>query len=148
MSYIKWDDVISRYPVAGRNSEDATEVTDSFINGAEAYINAKLAKTFTVPFSDAPELIKDLTIDLTYAKMAVGKLDDRKAIKDHVDDTLKELVNGEMALVTSSGDVFEATGDGVWSEHGDYVSTFDVDDPFNWEVDQDRIDDIEDDRDS
>lgn len=146
MSYIKWDDLVSRYPVAGRNNQDANEVTSSFIVGAEAYINARLAKAYTVPFSPAPQLVKDLAIDLTYVKMSVGKVEDRTIIKEHIVKTLDDLVNGDMVLVTDSGTTLAATGDGVWSELGSYTSTFDVDDPFNWSVDSGRLSNIENNR--
>lgn len=132
--YIEWDDVVNRYPVTGRNNQDANEVTSSFIVGAEAFINARLGKTYTIPFTPAPQLIKDLAIDLTYVKMSVGKAEDRETIKEHIVDTLNALVDGDMVLVTDSGTTLTAVDNGVWSEQGSYFNTFDVDDPFNWEV--------------
>ena len=144
--YIEWDDVVARYPATGRQNQDASEVTSSFIVGAEAYINARLAKSYTIPFTPVPQLIKDLAIDLTYVKMAVGKVDDREVIKEHIIDTLNSLVDGDMVLVTDSGTTLAEVDNGVWSELGSYTSRFDVDDPFNWEVSSARLTAIENDR--
>jgi len=144
--YIEWDDLVSRYPVAGRNNQDANEVTSSFIVGAEAFINARLAKSYTVPFSPVPQLVKDLVIDLTYVKMSVGKIEDRETIKEHIVKTLDDLVNGDMLLVTDSGTTLAAIDNGVWSELGSYTSTFNVDDPLNWGVDSGRLSNIKNDR--
>lgn len=145
--YITWADVVARYSVVGNQVDGADENVGSFINGAEAYINSKLAKAYTVPFSDTPELVKDLTIDLTYTKLGFGKLEDRKMLLEHVNKTLDSLVKGDMSLYTDSSGVIQSKGSGAWAENGSYYNTFDIDDPFNWESDPDRIDDIENRRD-
>lgn len=71
-----------------------------------------------------------------------------KLIKD-VKECLKALVENQVDLLDESGDAISelSNPDNVLSNTEDYHSTFDEDDPLNWSVDSDKLNDISDDRD-
>jgi len=62
---------------------------------------------------------------------------------------LKMISDGVVNLLDTSGSSITERDDGKWdmtsSSYG-YTSTFNEDDPINWQVDSDKIDDIADDR--
>lgn len=62
---------------------------------------------------------------------------------------LDQLLDGTAALVDSSGDIVETESNEnpVYCNTTDYAPTFNEDDPKNWAVDGDKLDDIDDERD-
>jgi len=67
----------------------------------------------------------------------------KEMIKD-VKECLQALANNKVDLVSSSGSaITELTNpDNVLSNTEDYAATFDEDDPLNWGVDSDKLNDI------
>lgn len=63
-------------------------------------------------------------------------------------DNLMKFADGYCSLTDSSGNYLSTTGSipGV-KYNNDYTPTFGEDDPLNWSVDDDKLDDIADDRD-
>ena len=138
-SYIDWADVAGRYPTVETRG-GSSEIEPSFIEGAEAEINAYLATAYSVPFSSPiPPLIKDLAIDLTYCKMAVGKMEDREKICTRVTDLLEKLRDGKITLTTSGGSVDQLSLSGLWCS-----PVFERDSQYNWGVDSSQLQSIED----
>lgn len=144
--YIKWDDVTNRYRMVG-NGLDATQVGSSFIPYAESFIEGKLAKKFTVPFSDNNLTVKDLCIDVVYIKAGNLKLEESKELKKDINDRIAALLDEEEFMITTSGDIITASIDGtVWSNTQNYHGTFGVGETLDFTVDSSWVTDEEDER--
>jgi hypothetical protein len=145
--YIQWDDVIQTYPrVADKGGTN--QVGSAYINYAEARLEGLLAGAYTVPFSSNNLTIKDLSIDLTYAK-SIMYTDTKKAkvILDDIKDRVKSLIDGTATMITTSGDAMFTAGDAPWSTTKDYHNTFGVIPIEDQNIDADRIEDEYDERD-
>jgi len=103
--YIKWDDVVSRYKRASDIS-DSDEMATDYIDYAEKYIESKLSTNYTLPFSSNNLTVKDLCIDVAYAKMIKYK-DSKKAneILSDVSSYIHDLKTGQSNMITNSFDV-------------------------------------------
>jgi len=136
--YIEFDDVANRYPKVADKAGAGPQEIEGYILGAEAEVDAAVANIYNTPFtpgsSNAPYLVRDICIDLTYWK-AMGWTNEKlgKIQKDYIDARLKAIADGTV-LLTSSGGLVEqgpvfagATSDGVRSSFG-------VDDPELWSV--------------
>lgn len=121
-NYILWDDVVGRYPKA-ETKGDSGELQESYIEGTEAFMDAILAKQYTVPVTGSPPLLKDIAIDLAYAKMAVNKDKGVPTIKEDAMKRLKMIMDGDVKLIDENGDEVSVTGEAVWSTTKDYEST-------------------------
>ena len=125
------------------------------IQAVSARIDSKLAKRYDTPFTDVPPLIIRITNDLTMSRLLRSLLTfDDPAVTEWYDkfqgdeatasDDLKDLVDGEMILVDSGGDVvvqIETSGQLLSSSNETYKPIFDMRVPTAWEVDTDRIED-------
>lgn len=142
MRYIDWSNVTNRYRDVA-NAVDAVDGQESYIAGAEAEVDARLAQKYTVPFTNtptlAPDLIKDLSIDLTYYKIWLGKKPNED-LKEYIDERFKGLLDGTLTLVSSGGVVVDQLSF-AWSDRSDYHTSFGVDDPTNFKVSDDWMDD-------
>ena len=124
--YINWGDVAARYPVAAKKA-GADEMAESYIEGAEALMNSYLTKKYTIPVPSSGGvslLLKDVAIDLTYAKMALHN--DKAAVKvrDNAMAILKNIVEGTIGLIDGDGNLIPETGDAVWSSTQNYHESF------------------------
>lgn len=136
--YIEFDDVADRYPKVADKTGAGPKEIEGYIQGAEAEVDAALATIYNTPFTpgstNAPQLVRDICIDLTYWK-AVGWQNEKlgKVQKDYIDARLKAISEGAVLLTNSGGMVGQgpvfagATSDGIRSSFG-------VDDPENWSV--------------
>ena len=146
--YINWDDVTDRYSLLAKGSyAGADEVDSAHITYAENELDALLASTFTVPFSSNNLTAKDLSIDLTYCRVGNFKLKEQKEFKEMIMDKINMLKNGDMSMITDSGDVLTTGGTTqIWSSTEDYHPVFGMGDTIQFEVDSSRIIDEENDR--
>lgn len=138
--YISWADVTGRYNDFAKGP-DATVAETSFVPQAEAEVDARLAVKYSVPFSPAPYLVKDLSIDLAYYKATIRQ-ESSKLIKEYIDARFKAIIDGTMVLTNSAG-VIGATGNFAWASNS-YHSSFGLDSEVNWSVDSGAISDIQD----
>jgi hypothetical protein len=130
------------------------------ITDAENEIRKRLSKAYDVSgwstYAATPPAVqticKWLALGYLYEATARGSKEgyaraDRylKKAYSNIDDLLK----GNAELVDSSGDVIEISDDAmpILSNTTDYAQTFNVDNQLNWEVDPDKLDDIDDGRD-
>ena len=100
----------------------------------DAALSARYSTPFTPGSSNAPNLVRDICIDLTYWK-AVGWKNEKlgKVMKDYIDLRLQQIVNGTIMLTSSSGLV--AQGPTFAAATSDNTrSSFGVDAPENWSV--------------
>jgi hypothetical protein len=105
MAYITYQELLARYPQFKSWHEGNESLVNSFaIYYAESELNGRLAPAFSVPFSPAPSMIKDLTFDLTYARM-MRSLDPDKYTEfyDSVVERIQGVVDGAAVIVTDSG---------------------------------------------
>lgn len=140
-----------------------SSLAQACIDDAIAKVKEKLARRYDVSASyfntstaAAPALVmcsRWLAAGYTYAILSRGGKDaltrsdklEKKAM-----DNLKELMERKADLVDQSGDVIAERSDSfqVLSNTQDYSETFNEDDPLHWSPDQDKLDDIEDERDT
>jgi len=140
--YIVWEDVVNRYPDAAKLG-GAETVNSSWICGAEAELDARLSARYTTPLttSPAPDLVRDLCVDLTYYKANI-RSKGVKALGEYIDSRFTMLINGTMALPV---DVTVTT---VSEAGGSYASAFGRDDPIHWRPSADGVAASKDERDS
>lgn len=144
--YIEWDDVVNRYKQFGDIVDDA-EAAVTYINYAETYIDGALAPAYTLPFSNNNETVKDLCIDLAFAKTQLFKDSEKAdAIMAHVGSYISALVSGKMAMVVGSGTAILPTGEPVYSQTMEYAPTFGVGDVMDFVVDSSQLYNEEQDR--
>jgi hypothetical protein len=127
--YIDWEEIAGRYPDVARIA-GATGTGSYWLGYAESEVDARLAVRFTTPFSPAPDVVRDLCIDLTYYKMTMRQKNS-EVIREDIEARFEALVNGTMALPTSYTVVADTL---MWSEESQsgYHTAFGPDDPLNW----------------
>lgn len=126
-------------------------------SAAESVINARISQRYSIPISGVVPVLETLATDMAIYRILTGRtiIDEEhpwfQRFKD-AKNTLDDIADGKMSLLTNSGDVVperadEASGMGVWSNTKDYH-------PTHWEgpwtlqePDEDKIDDEADDRD-
>lgn len=138
--YINWDDVSGRYPDVARVS-GAETISSYWLSYAEAEVDARLAVRYTTPFTPtAPDIVKDLAIDVTYYKMTLRQKGS-ELIKASIDDRYAALINGTMAVPTS----YDTATSIAWSEQAQtgYHTAFGPDSELNWTPSSSYIADVE-----
>lgn len=128
MAYITYGELLARYPQFQKWHEGNEALVNSFsIYLAEAELNSRLASAFTLPFTATYPVLKDITLDLCYAKMMLGQNPDNyKEFYDGVIDRINRLVNGDDLLVDSAGSVAVGADDvssEIYSTTMDYHPT-------------------------
>jgi phage gp36-like protein len=138
MSYATWQDLAARYKKAAE-MVDAEEAALGFIDGAEADVNARLAVRYTVPFDPTPPAVKDIVIDLAWYKMTWEQQTSDK-LYEYINKRLDALACGSATLVSSTGVI--ATNDVLpWSDMQDRRTVFGIDDPINYSVSNEWLND-------
>ena len=140
--YINWDDALDRYPELNTLG-GADELSSSYIVYAEAFVDSALKSHWTPPFSNNNMMVKDLTIDWTYYRAARFKLENAVEVKSGFWETVEMLKNGQLTMIDETGAEVPGVNAGaaVYSNTGSYSTSFGMDDPLNWEIDADQIDD-------
>lgn len=138
-----------------------TALVSKLITHAENEVNKWISKrydigTFNSTSTAVPPLVTSLTELLTegyyYQRNARGgkeALAQAKALIDQATGNLKLISEYKLDLLDSDEDVIQdmsQTSYRVLSSTSGYNDTFTEDDPINWEVDDDKIDDIRDER--
>lgn len=146
--YIEWDDVIDRYPSLDTIG-GADQLSSSYIVYAEAAVDGLLASHFTPPFSNNNMTVRDLSIEYVYWRAGRFKVEDAAEVKSSFYETINMLKSRQMVMFDSSGSEISGVevAPGTYSSTQSYATSFGIDDPLNWEVDPDRIDDVQDSRD-
>lgn len=137
--YILWSDVTARYNDFAKGP-DASVAEAAFVPQAEAEVDGRLGVKYSVPFSPAPYLVKDLTIDLAYYKATIRQ-ESSKLIKEYIDQRFEAIIDGTLVLSNSLGAV-AGTGNFAWASNS-YHSSSGLDSPVNWAVDSQAIYDIQ-----
>lgn len=148
--------------MVGTEFDTATSALASkLITHSENEINKWLSKRYDVTVFMAtstavPPLVTSLAETLSegyiYQRMSRGgkEADQRgKILISQVLENLKMISEYKLDLTNSTGSVIQdmsQTAYRVMSSTSGYSETFNEDDPLNWRVDQDKLDDIEDER--
>ena len=146
----------------GTTSDTATtNLASASIYDAENEVKKHLSKRYdfsSAPFlttTSIPPVITTITETLAlgymYENMSRGSKEgyaraDRYIVRAM--DNIKALLNGEAQLTSSDGALISEV-DGDWKVYAteNYSPTFNEDDPKNWRIDADKLDDISDERD-
>lgn len=104
-----------------------------YAGAAEALINAKIAKKYTLPITDSIPLLETLATDLAIYNVLTTRISLKTEAATHpwfqrfknAMDLLDEIANGELTLVNSAGVVLNAsmTADDMYSTTMNYVPT-------------------------
>ena len=138
-----------------------TSLATKCITHAENEINKWISKRYDITVfntsTSVPPLITSLTETLSegymYQRMSRGNKEWRDRAKEliiQVTDNLKEIANYKLDLVNTAGSVIvdmSNTSYRCLSNSDSYSTTFNEDSELNWAVDQDKLDDIESERD-
>lgn len=138
--YINWADVTNKYKDFA-TGDGASTAGSYWIPHAEAEVDGRLAVRYSVPFTPAPDIVKDLCIDLAYCKAAL-RMEGTKVIKDYVDQRFKDIIAGTLVLTTSAG-LVSAAGGLAWASNS-YHSAFGLDSEVSWQVDSQQLGDLRD----
>lgn len=124
---------------------------------AESYINARLSRLYTIPFTSTPPLLETLATDMSIYNVLSSRISMRSEQGDHpwylrFKDSLKildDIASGKIALVDSSGSVITGTGNvgEVYSNNMNYAATTTELPESIQRVDPDKVDDLLNERD-
>lgn len=134
-------------------------MTDSVLllhaGAAEALINATISKRYSLPFTQEIPLLESLATDMGIYRVLTGRITINKehpwfARFKNATETLKDIAEGKIELVSSSGEALTGKSSGstqVWSNTKDYKSTM-WEGPWSlMEPDSNKIEDEANDRD-
>jgi len=141
--YIDWEDVIDRYPELNTLG-GADQLSSAYIVYAESYVDAALSTHFTPPFSSNNMIIRDLSIDWCFWRAARFKLDDAIEVKSSFWETVGLLKDRQLNMYDDAGTLIPSLDKSfVVSNTNSYHTSFGMDDPINWKIDEDHADDDE-----
>ena len=131
------------------NNSSETELTEAFLTDIKTYIDgiidSFLANRYILPLSSTPGIIEGISTKLCVIEAKSRKnpgilIENDEIAKSDCYTQLLAIKNHEIPLPGISEKQL------VESNTEDYNTIFDVDDELNQEVDEDRLDDIADDR--
>lgn len=132
--YCSYAEIQARFRQVSQVYSSNGLVDSQYIYHAENELDSRLGKFFTVPFSSDNMTAKDLAIDMSYAKV-IRYTDTKthKAIMDEVGKRIDDLIVGNAAMITSSGDTMFSSASisgQAWSNTMSYSPIFGMDDEF------------------
>ena len=118
--YIKYDELIIRYPILADYAKgDKTSVESFVITLAEADLDGRLGVGFSTPFALTFPIVKDLTFDLCFVKiMFTHNKSKANDMLKNVKDTVNDLLTGKMVL-SDGTTILSPTGQ-VWVNNEDW----------------------------
>ena len=141
--YINWEDVLDRYPELNTLG-GADRLSSSYVVYSEAYVDGILSTHFTPPFSSNNMIVRDLCIDWTYWRAARFKVEDSIEVKSSFFETIGLIKTGQLKMYDEQGTLIEQNEENqVYSNTQSYHSSFGMDDPVKWKIDEDQQDDDE-----
>jgi phage gp36-like protein len=164
MAYSSLSSILLVLPGLPQTSTSAGYSTTAAVVGrhitrADALIDSKIARRYSVPISPTPPLIGSLSEDITayysyrsfYTQDNSNRNEYFEELRANALSTLDEIRDGKLDLVNTSGSLIserstEATSGVLDSTNKDYQPFFDVDDELNWKFDADLIDAVGDKR--
>jgi phage gp36-like protein len=129
------------------------------IRRTDGLVNGKCARRYAVPFTTTPPFIRTIAEDITsyYTYRSFFTQDNQnrseylEELKEEALKNLDEIMSGDIDLVDTAGSSIPEREtqavDQISSNTEDYQSFFDIDDPTDWDFDEDRKTAVSDDRD-
>lgn len=137
--YIKWNDIVSRYKRIADVVGDV-EAEDNYIRYAEAYVDGVLAPAFTIPFSNNNATVKDLCIDVAFAKSIMFSDEDKaEKMMTYVGSYMGALKDGSMIMIVGSGETIAMKGEPVYARDKDYTPVFGKGNIIDFAVDSSQL---------
>lgn len=127
-----------------------SNVNSDLLYYAEIEINARLAKAFTVPFSDGHPTVKDLIIDMAYYRgLRLKDPDKAEKMREDIVGRIDSICKGDEYIYTGSGTTISPheSSDTIWSTVKDYHPVHAMLEPEISLISSDRLDAEEDERD-
>ena len=149
-TYTTVPNVLSLYPRVGSLASVNSASIAFYIDQAENEINGYLANNYTLPFSSSPPLVTTLSTEYSLVKILerfftqeVGSKNEWvEERKKYLLDTFNKINNGDIGLVTSSGElIVYNSGDTIFSNTMTYNPTFTMLDETLQQIDSDRLED-------
>lgn len=149
-TYTTVPNVLSLYPRVGSLASVNSASIAFYIDQAENEINGYLANNYTLPFSSSPPLVTTLSTEYSLVKILerfftqeVGSKNEWvEERKKYLLDTFNKINNGDIGLVTSSGElIVYNSGDTIFSNTMNYNPTFTMLDETLQQIDSDRLED-------
>ena len=133
--YTDWDMVKGKYPEA-QSAIAQSAVSSYFICGTEDELDARIAARYTVPFnvSSVPPMIRDLATDMVFYKLTIRQESSEK-IGEYIDKRIDGLIDGTIVLTGAA-----SGANAAWISNS-YYGSFGMDNPINWQIDPELIDD-------
>lgn len=143
-------------PFVGSRTNITSAEFAEFGGRAESVINAKIAKQYSLPLSQSVPLLETLATDIgCYYVLSRRVFTGEKKNDSEWPDRFKEAMNllddvasGKTPLIGADGGIVGARTDQneAWSSTMDYEPVMTADEPVYQVEDEDRIEDIRDDR--
>lgn len=154
--YTSVDRVLEQEPMLGSVTTLTSAHMFTFVQDAEAEVDATIALRYAVPVTGEPPILRTVATDLAIYRI-LRRFYTQERLKDSVwpqafkeaRDTLKMLAEGSKLLVDTSGTLIAARSDvdEVWSSTEAYHPTFHEGPRGSHIVDEDKLEDIADERD-
>lgn len=122
-----------------------------FAGEAQSFVNGKIAKRYALPLTEEVPLLQTLTTKIALYYLLSQRLYTAQRLEDspwpgrykEAVDTLEEVSDGKVSLVSASGTVLAGRSDisEVWSTTKDYVPTFHEGPTGDHTQDSDKIND-------
>jgi len=128
MGYSTYSDCVGRYRILEDWPGKTTGVNSSLIYFGDVQLNSMLAPKYTVPFSDTPPTVRDLSIDFAYLKsLQYGNDTEKwKEVNEQLQERIERILDGDEKIYTDSGTIIDpvtASGVNIWSSTEGYEST-------------------------
>ena len=158
-NYTSVDRVYDLEPLVGSLADlTSAQLLSTFIDTAEAEMNARLARRYTVPISGTIPLLQAVADDIAVYRVLSRRMFTQDQLKDSVWpdrfkeslETLNEIASGKVLLVDDSGAVVSTLGTVVSAKTNveAYLPTFHEGGGWLDQVkDPDKVDDLLDERD-
>ncbi len=122
--YITWEDVVDRHSSLAK----VEGISSSYVPTAEDWTDGMLAPQYTIPFSNtpavAPNMVKDIAIDVCFLMSGRGKTEGRRGIAESIDAQIKKIFTGHAEIISGSGTIIERSGRKGYSSTESYHSVF------------------------
>lgn len=159
-SYATTSSISIRLPsfLNGNTTTSDAETTNTFseyIGKGEAMFNSAVSKRYALPFTTVPPMAREISFDIAayYTILAFSTRDwpNRNETLDDMKQAFKDLdriSSGEIRLALTDGSLVPPRSSAVMLTNRESEGAiFDVDEPTEWQVDQNRLDDLEGSRD-
>lgn len=155
------DNMKTAFPALNSLTAATSAQLAHYLEGAAMEVIAKLSKRYTIPVTQANNDLHIQLSNITTRLALQGYLEERAFMQtqanqsefpqefDKVRDLLDEIADGAIPLINNDGTIVAAksTGDvAVWSNTSGYLPTFTEDNELRHEQDEDKIDDLRNDR--